>query len=101
MTDYNLSDMRKILEDLENALAINCIILLTKRVIYNSMKKERPPHFINFKYEVNFFYQEKYRQYIKGKNNEFDKQYNLLCTYYDNVYIYHCNAMQYCDNIIQ
>ena len=31
-----------------------------------------------------FFYQEKYRQYIKGKKNQFDKQYNLLCTYYDN-----------------
>ena len=49
------------------------------------MKKERPPHFINVKYEVkNCFYQEKYRQYIKGKKNQFDKQYNLLCTYYDN-----------------
>ena len=76
--------MRKILGDMENALAINCIILLTKKVIYNSMKKERP-HFINVKYEdENFFYQEKYRQYIKGKKNQLDKQYNLLCTFYDN-----------------
>ena len=39
MIDYNLSDMRKILGDMENALAINCIILVTKKVIYNSMKK--------------------------------------------------------------
>ena len=31
MTDNNLSDMRKILGDLENVLAINCIILLTKK----------------------------------------------------------------------
>ena len=56
MVDYNLSDMRKIVGDLEIALAIKCIILLTKKVIYNSMKKERSPHFINVKYEVkNFF----------------------------------------------
>ena len=84
MTDYNLSDMREIIGDMENALAINCIILLTKKVIHNAMKKERRPHFINVKLEVkNFFYQEKYRYYIKGKNNYFDKPYNLLCTYYD------------------
>ena len=50
MVDYNLSDMRKIVGDLENALAINCIILQTKKVIYNSMKKERSPHFINVEY---------------------------------------------------
>ena len=85
MIDYNLSDIRKITGDMENALAINCIILLTKKVIYNAMKKERPPHFIAVKYEVkNFFYQEKYRLYIKGKKTLFDKQYNLLCLYYDN-----------------
>ena len=85
MIDYNLSDIRKITGDMENALAINCIILLTKKVIYNAMKKERPPHFIAVKYEVkNFFYQEKYRLYIKGKKSLFDKQYNLLCLYYDN-----------------
>ena len=58
MIDYNLSDMRKIIGDMENALAINCIILLTKKVIYNAMKKERPPHFINVKFEAkNVFYQ--------------------------------------------
>ena len=85
MIDYNLSDIRKITGDMENALAINCIILLTKKVIYNAMKKERPPHFIAVKYEVkNFFYQEKYRLYIKGKKSPFDKQYNLLCLYYEN-----------------
>ena len=85
MVDYNLSDMRKIVGNLENALSINCIILLTKKVIYNSMKNERSPHFMNVKYEVkNFFYQEKYKQYIKGRKNQFDKQYNLLCNYYNN-----------------
>ena len=39
------------------------------------MKKEKSPHFLNVKYEVkNFFYQEKYRQYIKGRKHQFDKQ---------------------------
>ena len=85
MVDYNLSDMSKIVDVLENALAINCIILLTNKVIYNSMKKEKSPHFLNVKYEVkNFFYQEKYRQYIKGRKHQFDKQYSLLCNYYNN-----------------
>ena len=55
MTDYNISDMRKILGDMENVLAINCIILLTKKVINNSMKKERPPHFMsNMKLKISF-----------------------------------------------
>ena len=31
MIDYNLSDMTKILGDLEIALSINCIMLLTKK----------------------------------------------------------------------
>ena len=43
MVDYNLSDMRKIVGDLEIALAIKFIILLTKKVIYNSMKKRDLP----------------------------------------------------------
>ena len=56
MVGYNLSDMRKIVGDLENALTIDCIILLTKKRIYNSMNKEKSPHFLNVKYEVkNFF----------------------------------------------
>ena len=63
MVDFNLSDMRKIVGDMENAPTINRIILLTKKMIYNSMKKEKSPHFLNVNYEVkNVFYQEKYRQ---------------------------------------
>ena len=84
MVDLNLSDMRKIVGDLKNALAINSIILLTKKVIYNSMKKGKTPHIINVKYEVkNLYFQEKYRYYIKGKKHQFQKQYNLLCNHYD------------------
>ena len=41
--------------DLENALAINSIILHTKKVTYNFMKKEQKLHIINVKYEVKNF----------------------------------------------
>ena len=30
-----------------------------------------------------FYYPEKYRQYIKGNRNKFEKQYNLLVNLYD------------------
>ena len=60
MVDYNLSDTRKIVGDLENALTINSIILLTKNVIYKSMKKDKTQ--CQVKYEVkNCYYLEKYR----------------------------------------
>ena len=85
MQDYNLTASRIIIGDLENAIAINSIILHTKKVIYNAKKKEQKPNIVNVKHEVkNFYYQEKYRQYIKGKRVQFDKQYNLLNLYYDN-----------------
>ena len=41
MLDYHLTNNRIILGDLENALSINSIILLTKKVIYNAMKNEK------------------------------------------------------------
>ena len=44
--DYNLSDSRKILGDLDNGPIVNAIILLTKKVIYDSFKKEKKPAFI-------------------------------------------------------
>ena len=85
MVDYHLSNNRIIEGDLENALAVNSIILLTKKVIYNAMKRERKPHLPNVKYEVkSFYYQEKYKQYIKGNRTRFEKQYNLLINLYDN-----------------
>ena len=49
MDNYNLSQSRIILGDLENAMSINTIILLTKKVIYNSMKKEQRPHILTLK----------------------------------------------------
>ena len=54
-------------------------------VIYNAMKKERKPHFLNVKYEVkSFYYQEKYRHYIKDSRAKFEKQYSLLVNFCDN-----------------
>ena len=84
MLDYNLTPTRIITGDLENALAVNSIILLAKKVIYNAKKTEQKPSIINVKHEVKtFYYQEKYRHYIKGKKIQFEKQYNLLCKLYD------------------
>ena len=83
MENYNLSHSRIILRDMDNAMSINTIILLTKKVIYNSMKKEQKPHFLNVKNEVKkFYYEEKYRCYLKGKGTLFEKQYILLSNIY-------------------
>ena len=87
MNNYNLSQSRIILGDLENAMSINTIILLTKKVIYNSMKKEQRPYiYINIKNEVKkFYYEEKYRcLFIRGKGQLFEKQYYLLSYIYVN-----------------
>ena len=83
MENYHLSNSRIILGDLENALSINTIILITKKVIYNSMKKEQIPHIANVKNEIKkFYFEEKYRCYIKGKGTLFEKQYILLLNIY-------------------
>ena len=85
MDNYNLSQSRIILGDLENAMSINTIILLTKKVIYNSMKKEQRPHILNIKIEVKkFYYEEKYRCLLRGKGPLFEKQYYLLSNIYVN-----------------
>ena len=49
MLNYNLSDSKIILGDLENALCFNTIILLTKKIIYNAMKEEQRPHIAQVK----------------------------------------------------
>ena len=83
--DYNLSDSRKILGDLENGPIVNSIILLTKKVIYDSFKKEKKPAFIHIKNEVkNHYYLEKYMQYTNRKKYQFDKKWHLLNIYYEN-----------------
>ena len=83
MPNYNLSDARIILGDMENAVCINSIILLTKKVIYNAMKKEQKPHIAQVKNDVKkFYFEEKYRHYVQGKGCLFDKQYILLNNFY-------------------
>ena len=72
MENYHLSSDKIILGDMENATSINIIILLAKKTIYNSMKKEQKPNTINVKNDVkNFYYQEKYRHYIRGRGKQF------------------------------
>ena len=40
-SDYQITEERIIVGDLENASAINSIILVAKKVIYNCMKKNK------------------------------------------------------------
>ena len=62
MENYHLSNSKIILGDMENAMSINTIILMTKKVIHNSMKKEQRPHLLNVKNKIKkFYYEEKYR----------------------------------------
>ena len=83
MENYNISTTRIVLGDLDNAHIVNTIILLTKKVIYNAMKKEQRPNFLNVKNETKkFYFEEKYRLYLKGKGNFFEKQYSLLSNIY-------------------
>ena len=84
MENYNMSASKIVLGDLENAHFINTIILLTKKVIYNAMKKEQQPHILNVKNETKkFYFEEKYRAYLKGKGNFFEKQFSLLSNIYN------------------
>ena len=83
MENYNSSQSKIVLGDMDNAMAINTIILLTKKVIYNSMKKEQKPLLLNVKNEVKKnYYEEKYRSHLKGKGTLFEKQYTLLSNIY-------------------
>ena len=85
MANYNLSSDKIILGDLENATCINTIIVLTKKSIYNVMKKEQIPSIFSIKNDIkNFYFLEKYRHYVKGKGIQFEKQYSLLSNIYTN-----------------
>ena len=47
------------------------------------MKKEQQPNILNVKNETKkFYYEEKYRLYLKGNGNYFEKQYSLLSNIY-------------------
>ena len=83
MNYYHLSSGRIFVGDLENALVINAIILITKEAIYNTMKKEQNPSILIVKIDIkNIYFQGKYRLYINGRGIQFEKQYLLLSNIY-------------------
>ena len=76
--NYIITKEKIIMGELERAICINSIILLTKKILYNCMKETKTPHVLMVKNETkNFYYQEKYRLYMKGKKHQFDKKYSL------------------------
>ena len=57
----------------------------SKKVIYDSFKKEKKPVFIHIKNEVkNYYYLEKYIQYTNRKKHQFDKKWHFLNINYKN-----------------
>ena len=61
--DYNLTESRIISGDLENDPILNAIILLTRKVIYDSFKIEKKTSLVHIQNEMrNFFYLEKLYQ---------------------------------------
>ena len=72
---YNLSISRIIIGDLENGPILSSIILITKKVIYDSFKKEKIPSIFQIKSEVkNHYYLEKYKDRNNGKIQLFEKK---------------------------
>ena len=66
--NYNLTETRKILGDIENGNTLTTIILLTKKIIYNAFKKGGVPVLQHIQNKTkNFFHQEKYDSYLKHK----------------------------------
>ena len=65
MNDYNLTERKIVVGDLESALAIISVILYTKKVIYSCTKKEQKQNIQLVKNDIrNIYFQEKYRYYI-------------------------------------
>ena len=82
---YNLSIYKKIIGDLENGPILNSIILITKKVIYDSFKKDKIPSIFQIKSEVkNHYYLEKYTYRNNGKIQLFEKKWHLLTLKYEN-----------------
>ena len=84
--NYYLTEEKIILGEFEKSVCINTIILLTKKVIYNAMKENKKPHLLYVKNETkNFYFQEKYRLYIKEKRLFFERKYALLYNIYEEI----------------
>ena len=70
-----MSISRKIIGDLENGPILNSIILITKKVIYDSFKKDKIPSIFQIKSEVkNHYYLEKFTHRNNGKIQLFEKK---------------------------
>ena len=73
-----MSDSNILTGDVENALAINSTVLFwTQENIFDAMKKE-PKHIQVKNGTKNFYFQDKYRDYVRGKKKLFERKYNLL-----------------------
>ena len=82
---FVLSDKTIMIRDNENQFGINCIILLTKKVIHNAMKNEKQPQIAAVKNELkNLYYQGKYRLCMKGCKKQFEKRYSFLKCIFEN-----------------
>ena len=60
-------------------LGVNSIILLSKKAIYDCMKKGRKPHIASVKTEMkHLYFQEKYRFCMKRRKKQFENIYFFL-----------------------
>ena len=83
LIDYNLTESKIILGDIENGNITTTVILLTKKVIYNAFKKEKVPVLQQVQNETKkIFFQEKYDFLLRHKIHIFNKKWNLLNIYY-------------------
>ena len=78
--DYNLTDRRKILGDLENNATINIIILNTKKVLYLCKLDKREPQLLQVQLNVKKVYNhDLYKFSINNKQILFEKN-GLYCS---------------------
>ena len=81
--EYNLTDRRKILGDLENNAAINIIILNTKKVLYLSKLDKKEPHLIQVQSNVkNVYNHDLYKHSINDKLILFERKWSLLLNFF-------------------
>ena len=64
--DYTLSDTEMITAELEKSLCLNSNIPLTKKVLYNPMKKNYSKHFNGEKWNEEL---QKYRLFMDSRKN--------------------------------
>ena len=81
--DYNLSDRRKLIGDLENSDSINIIILNTKKVLYLCKLDKKEPHISHVQSNVRKVYNhDLYKYSINNKQLHFERKWSLLLDYF-------------------